>query len=53
MPMGGGGNRVTKRIVTVFSNQEFLLIKAFCDRKKTSVYALAKAAIREYVKRHP
>lgn len=47
-----GRDRVTRRVVTVFSNEEFERIKAFCERKGISVYALTKAAIREFVKRH-
>ena len=40
------------RIITVFGNKEFEAIAAYCKRKRISLYALAKAAIREYVPRH-
>jgi len=40
------------RIVTVLNNEEFGAIAAYCKRKRISLYALAKAAIREYVRRH-
>ena len=40
------------RITTVFGNKEFETIAAYCKRKRISLYALAKAAIREYVQRH-
>ena len=41
-----------RRITTVFGNKEFETIAAYCKRKRISLYALAKAAIREYVQRH-
>jgi len=44
---------MTHRIITVFGNKEFEAIAAYAKRKRISRYALAKAAIREYVKRHP
>lgn len=47
-----GTERMTKRVVTVFSNEEFARIKAFCERKGISLYALTKTAIREFLKRH-
>jgi len=40
------------RIITVFGNKEFESIAAYCRRKRMSLYAVAKAAIREYVQRH-
>jgi len=40
------------RIITVFGNKEFETIAAYCKRKRISLYALAKMAIREYVQRH-
>ena len=40
------------RIITVFGNKEFEAIAAYCKRKRISLYALAKAAIREYLQRH-
>jgi hypothetical protein len=41
------------RVVTVFGKKEFATIRLYCKRKRLSFYALAKAAIREYVQRHP
>jgi len=41
------------RVITVFGEKEFQTIAAYCKRKRMSLYALAKAAIREYVRRHP
>jgi hypothetical protein len=41
-----------QRVVTVFGNHEFAAIRAYCKRKRISLYSLAKTAIREYVKRH-
>jgi len=41
-----------RRIVTVFGEEESKRLKEYCKRKNISLYALAKAAIREYVKRH-
>jgi len=41
------------RIVTVFGKKEFATIRLYCKRKRLSLYSLAKAAIREYVQRHP
>ena len=41
------------RVITVFGEKEFQTIAAYCRRKRMSLYALAKAAIREYVRRHP
>jgi len=41
------------RIITVFGNKEFETIAAYCKRKRMSLYALAKASIREHVQRHP
>jgi len=41
------------RIITVFANKEFEKITAYCKRKRLSRYALAKAAIREHIQRHP
>ena len=41
------------RIVTVFGKKEFATIRLYCKRNRLSLYALAKAAIREYVQRHP
>jgi len=41
------------RIITVFGNKEFEAIAAYCKRNRISLYALAKAAIREYIRRHP
>ena len=40
------------RVITVFGNKEFEAIAAYCKRKRISLYALAKASIREYVQRH-
>lgn len=40
-------------MVTAFGDKEFATIEAFCKRKRLSLYALAKVAIREYIKRHP
>ncbi|HEX9341052.1 MAG TPA: hypothetical protein VF992_07790 [Thermoplasmata archaeon] len=40
------------RIVTVFGQKEFATLQVFCKRKRLSMYALAKASIREYVLRH-
>ncbi|HEY5539612.1 MAG TPA: hypothetical protein VIL58_08785 [Thermoplasmata archaeon] len=50
--LGANGIRL-HRIITVFGNKEFETIAAYCKRKRLSLYALAKTAIREYVKRHP
>ena len=41
------------RVVTVFGKKEFATIRIYCKRNRLSLYALAKAAIREYVQRHP
>jgi len=41
------------RVVTVFGKKEFAAIRLYCKRNRLSLYALAKAAIREYVQRHP
>jgi len=41
-----------RRIVTVFGDGEFATIRRFCERKKMSLYSLAKIAIREYIERH-
>ena len=41
------------RVVTVFGKKEFAAIRAYCKRKRISLYSLAKAAIREYLQRHP
>jgi len=41
------------RIITVFGEKEFGTIAAYCKRRRMSLYALAKASIREYVQRHP
>jgi len=41
------------RVVTVFGKKEFATIRLYCKRNRLSLYALAKAAIREYVQRHP
>lgn len=41
-----------RRVITVFGEKEFRTIEAYCKRKRMSLYALAKAAIREYVRRH-
>jgi len=51
--MPSGPNWISlHRIITVFGNKEFETIAAYCKRKRLSFYALAKAAIREYVQRH-
>lgn len=42
-----------QRIITVFGKKEFATIQTYCRRKRLSLYALAKTAIREYVQRHP
>src|SRR5207237_9614225 len=41
------------RVVTVFGTKEFAAIRLYCKRNRISLYALAKAAIREYMQRHP
>ena len=41
------------RVVTVFGKKEFATLRIYCKRNRLSLYALAKAAIREYVQRHP
>jgi len=41
------------RVVTVFGKKEFATIRLYCKRNRLSLYALAKAAIREYLQRHP
>ncbi|HEX9341317.1 MAG TPA: hypothetical protein VF992_09175 [Thermoplasmata archaeon] len=41
------------RVITVFGKQEFKEVATYCKRKKMSLYALAKAAIREYIVQHP
>ncbi len=41
-----------RRIVTHFGEAEFKELVAYRRRKKISLYALAKGAIREYVKKH-
>lgn len=52
MPMRGR-ERVTKRVVTVFSNQEFQELEAYAKKHKLSVYGLAKKAIRDFIRRNP
>jgi hypothetical protein len=42
-----------QRVVTSFGDKEFAAIVAYCNRKKLSLYALAKKAIREYIERKP
>ncbi len=48
-----------RRIVTSFGEAEFKKLQAYADKHKraktepSSLYALAKAAIREYIDRHP
>ena len=49
----GRGGFLLHRVITVFSNKEFKEIAVYCKRKKMSLYALAKVAIREYIRRHP
>lgn len=39
----------TERVVTSFGTKEFAEIVAFCKKRKLSLYALAKKAIREYM----
>ncbi len=50
--LGCGGGSFLNRIVTVFGQKEFATLQVFCKRKRLSMYALAKASIREYVLRH-
>ncbi len=42
-----------RRIVTTFGEEEFAKIVAYAKRKRTSLYGLAKRAIREFVETHP
>jgi hypothetical protein len=42
-----------QRIITAFGVKEFATIQAYCRKKRLSLYALAKAAIREHIHRHP
>ncbi len=48
-----------RRIVTSFGEAEFKKLQAYTDKHKkaktepSSLYALAKLGIREYVERHP
>jgi hypothetical protein len=42
-----------QRVVTVFGKKEFATIQVYCRRNRLSLYSLAKAAIREYMLRHP
>ena len=49
---------MVKRVVTVFSNQEFEKIKEWLAKRKSknekpdTVYSLLKAAVREYIQKH-
>lgn len=49
------GDSLTRmqRVVTLFNKTEFARLQEYAKRKKTSLYALAKKAIREYVEKHP
>ncbi len=49
----GRGGFLLHRVITVFGKQEFKEVATYCKRKKMSLYALAKAAIREYIVQHP
>ncbi len=40
------------RVVTVFGQKEFASLQAFCKLRRISLYSLAKASIREYVRLH-
>ena len=42
-----------QRIITAFGKKEFATIRNYCKMKRLSLYAVAKAAIREYIQRHP
>ncbi len=42
-----------RRVATVFGEAEFKEIAEWCRKHKLSVYALAKKAIREYVRKNP
>lgn len=42
-----------RRIVTSFGDAEFKRLEDYCHKKKLSLYGLSKAAIREYLERHP
>ncbi len=43
----------TRRIVTVFSNQEYGELQAYAKKHKLSLYSLAKKAIRDFIRRNP
>ena len=45
--------RHVQRIATIFDDETFKKIKAYAERKKLSMYALAKRAILEFLERHP
>lgn len=47
-PAGG----FTERVVTSFGYKEFAEIVAYCRKRKMSLYALAKKAIREYIEQN-
>jgi hypothetical protein len=49
---GAGRWAFTQRVVTAFGPKEFAAVVAYCRRKKLSLYALAKKAIREYIERN-
>jgi len=42
-----------QRISTIFDDKTFEKIKAYAEKKKLSLYALAKQAILEFIQRHP
>ncbi len=42
-----------QRIATIFDDETFKKIKAYAERRKTSLYTLAKRAILEYLEKHP
>ena len=52
-----GRNRVVKRVVTVFSNQEYEKIKEWLAKRKSkgekpdTIYGLLKAAVRDFIKK--
>jgi len=52
VPISGLGWSPVERVVTAFGKQEFTTIRTYCRENDLSIYSLAKAAIREYIKRH-
>lgn len=52
MHLGERRRSALHRVVTLFGQQEFVALKAFCKNRRLSLYSLAKASIREYIRLH-